>query len=81
MIPVLKIIAVELAFKEGGSPLSISNFSEAIAHDVLLQYLDEVMSLVWGSATQLKKTQINDHMIEEFRRGIASSRKSLPPAS
>jgi conjugative transfer pilus assembly protein TraH len=29
MIPVLKIIAVELAFKEGGSPLSISNFSEA----------------------------------------------------
>jgi conjugative transfer pilus assembly protein TraH len=77
MIPVLKIIAVELAFKEGGSPLSVSNFSEAIAHDILLQYLDEVMSLVWDSVTQLKKTQINDHMIEEFRRGIASSRKLL----
>lgn len=77
MIPVLKIIAVELAFKEGGSPLSITNFSEAIAHDILLQYLDEVMSLVWDSATQLKKTQINDHMIEEFRAGIALSRKIL----
>lgn len=77
MIPVLKIIAVEVAFKEGGSPLSISNFSEAIAHDILLQYLDEVMSLVWDSVTQLKKTQINDHMIEEFRAGIASSRKTL----
>jgi conjugative transfer pilus assembly protein TraH len=77
MIPVLKIIAVELAFKEGGSPLSVSNFSEAIAHDILLQYLDEVMSLVWDSVTQLKKTQINDHMIEEFRGGIASSRKIL----
>lgn len=77
MIPVLKIIAVEVAFKEGGSPLSISNFSEAIAHDILLQYLDEVMSLVWDSATQLKKTQINDHMIEEFRRGISSSRRIL----
>ena len=77
MIPVLKIIAVEVAFKEGGSPLSITNFSEAIAHDILFQYLDEVMSLVWDSVTQLKKTQINDHMIEEFRAGIASSRKIL----
>lgn len=77
MIPVLKIIAVEVAFKEGGSPLSIASFSEAIAHDILLQYLDEVMSLVWDSVTQLKKTQINDHMIEEFRSGIASSRKIL----
>lgn len=77
MIPVLKIMAVEVAFKEGGSPLSITNFSEAIAHDILLQYLDEVMSLVWDSVTQLKKTQINDHMIEEFRVGLASSRKAL----
>jgi conjugative transfer pilus assembly protein TraH len=77
IIPILKIIAVEVAFKEGGSPISITTFSEAIAHDILLQYLDEVMSLVWDSVTQLKKTQINDHMIEEFRAGIASSRKTL----
>lgn len=77
MIPVLKIIAVEAAFKAGGSPLNIANFSEAIAHDILLQYLDEVMSLVWDSVTQLKKSQINNHLIEEFRSGIAQSRKLL----
>lgn len=77
MIPVLKIIAVETAFKKGGSPLSITEFSEAIAHDILLQYLDEVMSLVWDSVTQLKKVQVNDKMIEELRSGIASSRKFL----
>jgi len=77
MIPVLKIIAVETAFKEGGSPMSITDFSEAIAHDILLHYLDEAMSLVWDSVTQLKKTQIDEHMIEEFRTGIASSRKLL----
>ena len=70
-------MAVEAAFKEGGSPLSITNFSEAIAHDILLQYLEEVMTLVWDSVTQLKKTQINDHMIEELRAGIAASRKML----
>ena len=77
MIPILKIIAVEVAFKEGGAPLSINNFSEAIAHDILLQYLDEVMSLVWDSVTQMKKVQINDAMVEEFRVGIADSRKML----
>jgi conjugative transfer pilus assembly protein TraH len=77
MIPVLKIIAVEVAFKNGGNPLSITEFSEAIAHDILLQYLDEVMSLVWDSVTQLKKVQVNDGMIEELRSGIASSRKLL----
>lgn len=76
-LPVLKIMAVEAAFKEGGSPLSASDFSEAIAHDILLSYLEEVMTLVWDSITQLKKTQINDQMIEELRAGIASSRKML----
>lgn len=77
MIPVLKIMAVESAFKAGGSPLSVTDFSEAIAHDILLHYLEEVMSTVWDSVTQLKKTQINDHMIEEFRTGIAEARKHL----
>lgn len=76
-LPVLKIMAVEAAFKEGGSPLSATDFSEAIAHDILLHYLEEVMTLVWDSVTQLKKTQINDHMVEELRAGIASSRKML----
>ncbi|MBY0501636.1 MAG: conjugal transfer protein TraH [Alphaproteobacteria bacterium] len=77
MIPILKIIAVEMAFKQGGSPISIGSYQEAIAHDILLQYLDEVMELVWTSVTQLKQTQINDQMIEKFRAGVASSRKRL----
>lgn len=77
MIPVLKIMAVEMAFKEGGSPLSMATYRDAIAHDILLHYLDEVMELVWTSATQLKQVQINDKMIESFRSGIANSRKVL----
>lgn len=76
-IPVLKIMAVEAAFKAGGNPLSVTDFSEAIAHDILLQYLEEVMSIVWDSITQLKQMQINDHIIEEFRAGVADSRKLL----
>ena len=76
MIPILKIMAVEMAFKQG-APLSINTYQEAIAHDILLQYLDEVMELVWNSVTQLKQMQINDQMIEKLRAGIAASRKRL----
>jgi len=75
-LPVLKIMAVEAAFK-GGSPLNASDYAEAIAHDILLNYLEEVMELVWQSVTHLKKVQINDKMIEEFRKGVADSRKII----
>jgi len=44
-LPVLKIMAVEAAFKEGGSPLSAADFSEAIAHDIVLHYLEEVFGM------------------------------------
>lgn len=77
MLPVLKIMAVEAAFKEGGNPISVNEFSEAIAHDILLHYLDEVMALVWESVTQLKKVQIDEGMIEEMRASVADSRKLL----
>src|SRR5690606_22581501 len=76
MIPILKIMAVEMAFKQG-SPINISSYQEAIAYDILLQYLDEIMELVWTSITQLKQAQINDELLEKFRAGIASSRKHL----
>ena len=40
-------------------------------------HLDEVMELVWTSATQLKQIQMNGDMIEKFRADIADSRKRL----
>jgi conjugative transfer pilus assembly protein TraH len=76
MIPILKIMAVEMAFKQG-SPITISSYQDAIAHDILLQYLDEVMELVWVSVSQLKHIQINGDIMEKFRDGIAEARKTL----
>lgn len=77
MIPILKIMAVEMAFKEGGSPISLNTYRDAIAYDILLHYLDEVMDLVWQSVTHLNHAQINDKMVENLRAGIANSRKLL----
>ncbi len=77
MIPVLKIMAVEMAFKQGSAPVNLNAYRDAIAYDIVLQYLDEAMALVWESLTHLKQVQINDAMIEKFRSGIANSRKLL----
>jgi len=77
LIPILKIMAVEMAFKKGGPPISVLSYQAAIAHDILLQYLDEVMELVWTSLTQLKEVQISDEMIEKFRVDITASRQRL----
>jgi len=77
MIPILKIIAVETAFKAGGTPLNLKTYSEAIAYDILLSYLDEIMNIVFESATQLKQVQIDDGHIEKLRASITESRKAL----
>ncbi|MBP9691876.1 MAG: conjugal transfer protein TraH [Alphaproteobacteria bacterium] len=76
-IPILKILAIEAAFKEGGSPISSNELSETIAYDILLHYLEEVMSLVLESITQLQKTQIDGQVIEKFREGVLNSQKLL----
>lgn len=76
MIPILKIMAVEMAFKQG-SPITITSYQDAIAHDILLQYLDEVMELVWTSVTQMKQVQIRGDILDKFREGISSARKQL----
>lgn len=76
-IPILKIIAIEAAFKEGGSPISTNELSEAIAYDILLHYLEEVMSLVLESVTKLEKTQIDGQVVEKFREGVFHSQKLL----
>ncbi len=76
-IPILKILAIEAAFKEGGSPISSNELSETIAYDILLHYLEEVMSLVLESVTQLEKTQIDGQVVEKFRGGVLKSQKLL----
>jgi conjugative transfer pilus assembly protein TraH len=76
-IPILKILAIEAAFKEGGSPISSNELSETIAYDILLHYLEEVMSLVLESITQLQKTQIDGQVVEKFREGVLNSQKLL----
>lgn len=76
-LPIFKIIAVQSAFKADGSHIGISEFSEAIAYDALLQYLEQVLDTVAISLNHLRKVQIDDAVIAEFRNDISKARKRI----
>lgn len=76
-LPIFKIIGVQAAFKEGNSSIAVSEYSEAIAYDLLLQYLESILDLVSKSLSELAKVQIDDNVISEFKTDIARVRKQI----
>ena len=76
-IPILKILGVQVAFKGGASPITLSEFSEAIAHDLLLKYLEQVLELVNESVIHLQKVQINENTLQSFKEDMAQIRRLL----
>jgi conjugative transfer pilus assembly protein TraH len=73
-IPILKILAVQTAFKSNTETIGISEISEAIAHDLVLQLLDRVLDTVLQSIKHLQQVQIDDSIISEFKSDIARSK-------
>ena len=73
-IPILKIMLIESAYKKGQGSIHINNYSEAIAYDILLQYIDEILALIENSLVQLKQGQMDQDTIDRFRSGLMDSR-------
>lgn len=75
--PILKIIAVETAFKEGNSPISADEIAEIVAYDLVLRYLTRVIDLTAQAATQLQSVQLTGEPFREFSDGINQTRKLI----
>lgn len=73
--PILKIIAVESAFKEGQAPNSADEIAEIVAYDIVLQYLTRVVDLTAYAAAKLQSIQLTGEPFKEFASGINSSTK------
>lgn len=76
-IPILKIIIVQNAFKAGSSIINVSEFSEGIAYDLVLQFIEDVLDVVNQSLQELEKVQIDGKMISEFKQDIREARKQV----
>lgn len=75
--PILKIIAVETAFKEGQSPISADEIAEVVAYDIVLQYLTRVVDLTAYAAAKLQSIQLTGEPFKEFASGITQVRKLI----
>ena len=75
--PILKIIAVETAFKEGQAPISADEVAEIIAYDIVLQYLTRVVDLTAYAAAKLQSVQLTGEPFKEFADGINRVRKLI----
>lgn len=76
-LPVMAILAIETAFRADGSPLKVSEFSEAIAYDLLLRYFSGILDLVAESLRDLEQVQVDDAIIKEFRHDLREARKAV----
>lgn len=76
-LPILKMISIEMAYRSGLGPVHIREYAEAIAYDILLGYLDEVIGVVMDSLDQLQKVQVSDGTINEFRADIRQVRREI----
>jgi conjugative transfer pilus assembly protein TraH len=76
-IPILKIIIVQNAFSAGNSVINVTEFSEGIAYDMVLQFMEQVLDTVNLSLKELEKVQIDGKMISEFKQDIREARKQV----
>ena len=75
--PILKIVAVENAFKEGQAPISADEIAEIVAYDIVLQYLTRVIDLTAYAAAKLQSVQLTGEPFKEFTNGINQVRKLI----
>jgi conjugative transfer pilus assembly protein TraH len=77
VIPIYKILTVQVAFREGSSPINVEQFSEAVAYDLLLRYLEDILDIVSQSIREIRKVQIDDTSIESLKSEIRDTRSRI----
>ena len=76
-LPVYKIINVTTAYQKGRAPISIGEYAEIIAFDVVYKYINDVFDAFQGGIHQLRALQFTDEHIQPFIDGIQQSRRVL----
>ncbi len=67
--PILKIIAVETAFKEGNAPITAHELARIITYDIVLRYLNRAVDLTSYAVAKLQAVQIDDTPFKDFIDG------------
>jgi len=74
-IPIYKIINVMTAYQGGLSSLSLPQYSDLIALDILYRFASDLMGEIEKGGAAL--TLADDQIIKDWREGLQSARRSL----
>lgn len=72
--PIMKMVSVQMAFMKDSAVIDTTRYSEAIAIDILFQYLNENLQLVKQAAGAL---QYPDAIMKEFQADLTQARRDL----
>ncbi|HAU1387072.1 TPA: conjugal transfer protein TraH [Legionella pneumophila] len=72
--PIMKMVSVQMAFMKDSAVIDTTRYSEAIAIDILFQYLNESLQLVKQAAGNLQYPQA---IMKEFQSDLTEARKDL----
>ncbi|HHV7615407.1 TPA: conjugal transfer protein TraH [Legionella pneumophila] len=72
--PVMKMVSVQMAFMKDSAVIDTTRYSEAIAIDILFQYLNENLQLVKQAAGAL---QYPEAIMKEFQTDLTQARRDL----
>ena len=67
-LPIYKIINVTTAYQKGRAPISIGEYTEIIAFDVVFKYITDVLDAFQDTTQQLRTLQFTDEHIKPFFR-------------
>lgn len=69
-IPILRILAINAAYKNDAHPISLPELVEIIAYDILLSHITNILNLILERVMDLKAVQISDEAIGDFKESI-----------
>lgn len=69
-IPILKILALETAYMEGKEGVSLDEFSYQISYDIVLNYLQNVLTTLSAGLTNMAGVQVDETVIQKFIQDV-----------
>lgn len=76
-LPIYKMMNVEAGYSQSGALLSLPQYAELIAIDILYQYLNETLSVMLASAQQI---QNSEELVKQYAQGIVEAKRDLQAA-
>lgn len=76
-LPLYKFINVTSAYQKGHAPISLAEYGEIIALDIVVTYVGDVLMAFREASSNLMDLQFTDEDLEPFLKGLRQTQQSL----